>query len=57
MSLKKAYLIIFIILLVDQITKIYIKTSFVYGENGQVDVTGWFKILLIESRSKEKDVI
>lgn len=49
MSLKKAYLIIFLILLVDQITKIYIKTSFVYGENGQVDVTSWFKILLIEN--------
>lgn len=49
MSLKKAYLIIFLILLVDQITKIYIKTSFVYGENGQVDVTNWFKILLIEN--------
>jgi len=49
MSLKKAYLIIFLILLVDQITKIYIKTSFVYGENGQVDVTRWFKILLIEN--------
>jgi len=49
MSLKKAYLIIFLILLVDQITKIYIKTSFVYGENGQIDVTSWFKILLIEN--------
>lgn len=49
MSLKKAYLIIFLILLVDQITKIYMKTSFVYGENGQVEVTKWFKILLIEN--------
>ena len=49
MNLRKAYLIVFIILLVDQITKIYIKTNFVYGESGQIDVTSWFKILLIEN--------
>lgn len=49
MSLRKAYLIVFIILLVDQLSKIYIKTNFIYGEIGQIDVTGWFKILLIEN--------
>lgn len=49
MSLKKAYLIIFLILLVDQIIKIYIKTHFIYGERGQVDVANWFKIILIEN--------
>jgi len=49
MTLRKAYLIVFLILLVDQITKIYIKTNFVYGEIGQIDVTSWFKILLIEN--------
>jgi len=49
MTLRKAYLIVFIILLVDQITKIYIKTNFIYGESGQIDVTTWFKILLIEN--------
>ena len=49
MNLRKAYLIVFIILLVDQITKIYIKTNFIYGEGGQIDVTSWFKILLIEN--------
>ncbi|HLF50782.1 lipoprotein signal peptidase [Flavobacterium sp.] len=47
MSLKKAYLIIFILLLVDQISKIYIKTNFVLGE--EVEVFSWFKILFIEN--------
>jgi len=47
MSLKKAYILIFIILLVDQISKIYIKTHFVLGE--EVVVFNWFKILFIEN--------
>jgi signal peptidase II len=47
MSLRKAYLIIFIILLVDQVSKIYIKTNFVLGED--VDVLSWFKISFIEN--------
>jgi signal peptidase II len=47
MSLKKAYLFIFIILLVDQLSKIYIKTHFVLGE--EVTVFNWFKILFIEN--------
>ncbi|MBA9073215.1 signal peptidase II [Flavobacterium gossypii] len=49
MSLKKAYLLVILILIVDQISKIYIKTNFIYGEDGQVDVASWFKILLIEN--------
>ncbi|MFN3752608.1 lipoprotein signal peptidase [Flavobacterium sp.] len=49
MSLRNSILIIAIILLIDQFTKIYIKTNFVYGEAGQIDVTNWFKILLIEN--------
>ncbi len=49
MSLRNSVIIIFIILLVDQISKIYFKTSFVYGEAGQIDVTSWFKLLLIEN--------
>lgn len=49
MSLKKASLIIFLVLIIDQIVKIYIKTNFVYGSTGMIDVTGWFKILLIEN--------
>ena len=47
MSLRKAYLLIFIILLVDQVSKIYIKTNFFLGE--EVEVFKWFKILFIEN--------
>jgi len=47
MSLRNAYLLIFIILLVDQVTKIYIKTNFVLGE--EVTVFRWFRILFIEN--------
>ncbi|WP_339919145.1 lipoprotein signal peptidase [uncultured Flavobacterium sp.] len=47
MSLRKAYLLIFIILIVDQVSKIYVKTSFVLGE--EVEVFRWFKILFIEN--------
>ena len=47
MSLRKAYLLIFILLLVDQVSKIYIKTNFVLGE--EVEVFRWFKILFIEN--------
>ncbi|WP_298417440.1 lipoprotein signal peptidase [uncultured Kordia sp.] len=48
MSLKKAIGIIVLVLLIDQISKIYIKTNFVLGES--VDVFGWFKILFVENR-------
>ena len=47
MNLKKSILLIFLILLVDQWSKIYIKTNFVLGES--VDVFNWFKILFIEN--------
>lgn len=47
MSLRKAYLLIFIILLFDQVSKIYIKTNFILGE--EVEVFKWFKILFIEN--------
>jgi signal peptidase II len=47
MSLRKAYLLIFIILIVDQISKIYIKTNFILGE--EVHVFSWFKIHFIEN--------
>jgi signal peptidase II len=47
MTLKKAYLIILAILLLDQLSKIYVKTHFVLGE--EVDVFGWFKILFVEN--------
>lgn len=47
MSLRNSILIIAIILMVDQFIKIYIKTNFVYNET--IDVTSWFKIMLIEN--------
>ncbi|MGS2763441.1 lipoprotein signal peptidase [Sinomicrobium sp. M5D2P9] len=47
MSLKKAALIIFLVVLIDQISKIYIKTHFILGES--VTVFSWFKILFIEN--------
>jgi signal peptidase II len=47
MSLRQAYLLIFLLLLVDQVSKIYIKTNFVLGE--EVTVFNWFKIHFIEN--------
>lgn len=47
MSLKKASIIIFVILLIDQISKIYIKTNFALGE--EVEVFNWFKIHFVEN--------
>lgn len=47
MSLKKASLIIILILLVDQISKVYIKTNFVLGE--EIRVFDWFSILFVEN--------
>lgn len=48
MSLKKAVFLIILILLIDQISKIYIKTNFVLGE--EVDVLSWFKIHFVENK-------
>ncbi|HSI70502.1 MAG TPA: lipoprotein signal peptidase [Gillisia sp.] len=47
MSLKKASIIIILILLIDQISKFYIKTTFVLGE--EVPVFDWFSILFVEN--------
>lgn len=47
MSLKKASIIIILILLIDQISKFYIKTNFILGE--EVRVTDWFRILFVEN--------
>ncbi len=47
MNLKKSLLLISIILIIDQLSKIYIKTHFVLGES--VTVFDWFKILFIEN--------
>jgi len=47
MSLKKATLIIILILLIDQISKFYIKTHFALGDG--VPVFDWFQILFVEN--------
>ncbi|WP_411029119.1 lipoprotein signal peptidase [Spongiimicrobium sp. 3-5] len=47
MNLKKSLILIAIILLIDQISKIYIKTHFELGESETV--FAWFKILFIEN--------
>ena len=47
MRLKTSLLLIALVLLVDQISKIYVKTHFVLGE--PVEVFSWFKILFIEN--------
>ena len=45
--MKKALFIIITVLLVDQLSKIYIKTNFFYGE--EVVVFDWFRIHFIEN--------
>ena len=47
MKLKKSLLLIALILLIDQLSKVYVKTHFVLGES--VEVFSWFKILFIEN--------
>ena len=47
MSLKKAYILVFLVLLVDQVSKIYIKTNFFINE--EVRVFNWFRIHFIEN--------
>lgn len=47
MSLKKSILFILLILLLDQISKFYIKTHFVLG--GELEVFSWFKIYFVEN--------
>jgi len=44
---KKSLLLIFLVLLVDQISKIYIKMNFALGDH--VDVFSWFQIYFIEN--------
>ncbi len=47
MSLKKSIILIVVILLVDQISKIYVKTHFALHDS--VEVFSWFKIYFIEN--------
>lgn len=47
MSLKKATLLIVIILIIDQLSKVYIKTHFALNES--IEVFSWFQILFVEN--------
>jgi signal peptidase II len=47
MKLRNSAFIIFLILVIDQYSKMFVKTNFVLGE--QVEVFRWFKILFIEN--------
>ena len=47
MSYKKAFLIIIVILIIDQISKIYIKTNFRLQES--ITVFSWFQLLFVEN--------
>lgn len=47
MSIKKATLLIIIILLIDQISKLYIKTHFQLHES--LEIFNWFKIYFVEN--------
>jgi len=47
--LKKSIFIIVLVLLIDQISKIYIKTNFLMGSAGEVEVFDWFRIRFIEN--------
>ncbi len=47
MTLKKSILIIVLVLIVDQVSKFYIKTHFTLGE--EIKVVEWFRILFVEN--------
>lgn len=50
MKYKHLLFLVFLIILIDQIIKIYIKTHFVIGESGAVHVAGdWFQLFFIEN--------
>lgn len=48
MSLKKSIVIIVLVLLIDQISKIYIKTNFAIQD--EVEVFSWFRIVFVENK-------
>ena len=47
MSLKKSIIVIILILLIDQISKIYIKTHFALGD--EYKVFDWFRVYFVEN--------
>lgn len=48
MSLKKATILIILILLIDQVSKFYIKTHFALGD--EIKIFDWFRILFVENK-------
>lgn len=48
MSLKQASVIIVVILIIDQVSKFYIKTNFMLGD--EIRVFDWFRILFVENK-------
>lgn len=48
MSLKKSILVIILVLLIDQISKVYIKTHFSLHE--EVKILSWFRIVFVENK-------
>ncbi|MDX1751823.1 MAG: lipoprotein signal peptidase [Salinimicrobium sediminis] len=48
MSLKQASAIIVVILIIDQVSKFYIKTNFMLGD--EIRVFEWFRILFVENK-------
>ncbi|HPC26282.1 MAG TPA: signal peptidase II, partial [Paludibacteraceae bacterium] len=44
---KKSALLIFLVLFIDQASKIYVKTHFALGDH--VDIFNWFQIYFIEN--------
>ena len=49
MSVKKAFFIVFLILLIDQCVKLYIKTHFYLGESIRLFGLEWFQIYFVEN--------
>ena len=47
MKLRHSAFLIFLILLIDQFSKVYVKTNFVYEE--EFPIFSWFKLLFIEN--------
>jgi signal peptidase II len=47
MKLRNSVFLIFIILLIDQFSKVYVKTNFLYEE--EFPILSWFKLLFIEN--------
>lgn len=47
MNLIKAYFIVILVLVIDQVSKIYIKTNFQLHD--EVEVFSWFRILFVEN--------